>query len=57
MSIVIRYHCDGCGQFISKGRVVTLHDPFSGAKGHYHPDCAKVIAPSRPVFTQELLKV
>jgi hypothetical protein len=57
MSVVIRYHCDGCGQFIKKGQVIILHDPFTGVKGHYHIDCAKEIAPSRPVYTQEMLKV
>jgi len=57
MSVVIRYHCDGCGRFISKGRVVTIKDSFTGASGHYHPDCAKLVSPTRPVFTQELLKV
>lgn len=54
---IIRFHCDGCGQFISKGKVITLVDSHSGFRGHYHAECARDVSKGRPVYAQQILTV
>lgn len=50
LMIVLRYHCDKCGQFVNKNEVMKRGEL------HYCHDCYKDVF-SAPAFTQILLKV
>jgi hypothetical protein len=57
MSVVIRYHCDQCGKFISKSEVMIREDRLTGKKMHYCHECYHELFIGAPVYTQQSLKV